>query len=119
MKLKIAVATLAITAGALFVTAQDAGGERRQGPGGPGEGRGGGRMTMPLMTALDPNSDGEIDATEIANATAALKKLDKNGDGKLTREELRPEGGRGRGPGGPGGEGGERRRGEGGKAPGE
>jgi hypothetical protein len=58
------------------------------------------------MQALDPNTDGTIDATEIANASAALKKLDKNSDGKLTPDELRPsrpEGGR-RGPGREGGD---------------
>ena len=69
----------------------------------------------PVMTALDANSDGVIDEKEIANASAALKKLDKDGDGKLSREEyigMRPggpggEGGPGmRGPGGPGGQGG-------------
>jgi hypothetical protein len=42
------------------------------------------------MEALDANHDGVIDASEIANASAALKKLDKNGDGKLTPDELRP-----------------------------
>jgi hypothetical protein len=31
-----------------------------------------------------------IDDTEITNASAALKKLDKNSDGRLTMEELRP-----------------------------
>ena len=40
--------------------------------------------------ALDANHDGVIDANEIANASAALKTLDKNGDGKLTPDELRP-----------------------------
>ncbi len=44
----------------------------------------------PVIAALDVNGDGVIDASEIANATAELKTLDKNGDGKLTREELRP-----------------------------
>ena len=44
----------------------------------------------PLMEALDANHDGVIDANEIANASAALKALDKNGDGKLTPDELRP-----------------------------
>jgi hypothetical protein len=39
---------------------------------------------------LDANHDGIIDQTEIANASAALLKLDKNGDGKLTRDELMP-----------------------------
>ena len=49
----------------------------------------------PLLSALDANKDGVIDAAEIANAPAALKTLDKNGDGQLTRDEIRrprPEG---------------------------
>lgn len=45
---------------------------------------------MPILQALDANGDGIIDAKEIANAPAALLKLDKNGDGKLTPEEYRP-----------------------------
>lgn len=56
---------------------------------GEGQRRGGGN---PIIAALDTNHDGEIDANEINNAPAALRKLDKNGDGKLTREELRPAG---------------------------
>jgi Ca2+-binding EF-hand superfamily protein len=55
----------------------------------------------PLFAALDVNHDGVIDSNEIANASAALKTLDKNGDGQLTSDELRPQ----FGPGGPGGEG--------------
>ena len=42
----------------------------------------------PFIAVLDANRDGVIDADEIANATAALKKLDKNGDGQLTLDEL-------------------------------
>lgn len=61
---------------------------------------------MPLMIALDADGDGEISASEIEGAVAALKKLDKNSDGKLTVAELMPEGmpgGPGMGfPGGPG-----------------
>lgn len=34
--------------------------------------------------------DGVISADEIANAPAALKTLDKNNDGQLTQDELRP-----------------------------
>jgi hypothetical protein len=47
-----------------------------------------------IIGALDANHDGVIDADEIKNAAAALAKLDKNGDGKLTREEFmgRPPG---------------------------
>jgi Ca2+-binding EF-hand superfamily protein len=39
---------------------------------------------------LDTNHDGVIDEAEIANASAALRALDKNGDGKLTPDELIP-----------------------------
>ena len=68
---------------------------------------------LPVMQALDADQDGELSAKEIENAVAALKTLDKNKDGKLTEDELRPnfpEGGRGfggRGPGGFGGRGGD------------
>jgi hypothetical protein len=44
----------------------------------------------PVMAVLDANKDRKLDAEEIANASAALKKLDKNGDGELTDEELFP-----------------------------
>jgi hypothetical protein len=99
-KTKTTLALLALSASALIVNAQDAGGPPpddqrppRQGPGGPGGpgGMNGHRPPpSPLMEALDANHDGVIDADEIANASAALKKLDKNGDGKLTQDELRP-----------------------------
>ncbi len=58
--------------------------------GGPqGEGR---QMPPPppVIGVLDANHDGVIDEVEIAQAAESLKKLDKNGDGKLTIEELRP-----------------------------
>ncbi len=73
------------------------------GPGGPEGDRRGPRPPMPLLVALDLNHDGVIDAEEIAKASESLKKLDKNGDGKLTPDEIHPPrpGGRG-GPGGPG-----------------
>jgi hypothetical protein len=44
------------------------------------------------MTAIDANGDGVLDASEISRAPAALKSLDKNGDGKLTPDECRPPG---------------------------
>ena len=110
MKIKstIALAILALGTSALLVSAQDnnqdgpPGGGRQGGPGGSG-GPGGKRPLPPIIAALDANHDGVIDADEIANASSALKTLDKNGDGKLTPDELRPEhpaGGRG-GAGGP------------------
>ena len=47
-------------------------------------------MMMPLFAVLDANRDGIIDEAEINNAPAALRTLDKNKDGKLTLDELRP-----------------------------
>lgn len=44
----------------------------------------------PVLNALDADHDGVISAAEIANAPAALLTLDKNGDGQLTPDELRP-----------------------------
>jgi len=90
---------LALTLPAVLTTAQDAEpprpprgprppqgeGDGHRGPGEPGQ-----RPMPPLMAALDANHDGVIDADEIASASAALRKLDKNGDGKLTMDELRP-----------------------------
>ena len=55
----------------------------------------------PFILALDLNNDGTLDADEIAKASVSLKKLDKNGDGKITPDEHRPQ--RPGGPGGPGG----------------
>ena len=93
-----------LTAGSAF--AQD---QQRRGPGqdgnrGPGQdgqrggfggdrgGRGGFTPPPnPLATALDTDNDGELSAAEIANAVAALKSLDKDGDGKISREEMRPQ----------------------------
>ncbi len=57
----------------------------------PGAREGGrGQMVPPLFQALDVNGDKVIDADEIKNAAEALKKLDKDGDGKITLEEMRP-----------------------------
>jgi hypothetical protein len=66
--------------------------ERRPGPpareGGGGGDRGGGRPRPdPLAEALDANRDGVIDAQEMADAESLLRKLDTDGDGKLSREE--------------------------------
>lgn len=73
---------------------------RLGGPRGPG----GFMRMMPVMAALDADADGSISAAEIENAVAALKALDKNTDGRLTEDELRPNvaGRPGAGPVGPG-----------------
>lgn len=44
----------------------------------------------PLLLALDADHDCVISAEEIANAAQALKRLDKNGDGQLSEDEVRP-----------------------------
>jgi hypothetical protein len=98
MKKKLPVLlTLVVGLSAITMIAQDAPpqprGERPPpgAPGGRGEfRRGEGFPRMPLMAALDPNNDGVIDEKEIAQASTALKTLDKNSDGKITMEELRP-----------------------------
>jgi len=79
----------------------------RRGFGGPdGQppgGRGAGFIAMfPVMAALDADKNGELSAEEIANASEALKQVDKNNDGKIDATELRPtppEGGFGGRPG--------------------
>lgn len=43
-----------------------------------------------LFQALDANRDGSISADELAGAAAALKKLDRDGDGQITRREIMP-----------------------------
>ena len=89
MKHQIILTALLATS-ALTTLAQDAdtgaphGGRPPGGPGGPGH------RPPPFVAALDVNKDGVIDATELANASASLAKFDKNGDGQITLDELRP-----------------------------
>lgn len=64
-------------------------GERGRGPGDP------------AVAAIDTDRDGTISAAEIDASAGALAKLDKNRDGKLGEDEVRPAFGPG-GPGGPG-----------------
>lgn len=63
---------------------------------------------LPVIKALDTDEDGQLSASEIENASKSLLKLDKNGDGAISPEEMRPEPGQMpmfAGPGGPGGPG--------------
>lgn len=124
-KLLLASAVLALLgiSATLSVLAQPPGGELpprgdhpdgpppggRRGEGGPGE-PGRPALPNPLVAALDTNGDHEISAEELAAAATSLLTLDKNKDGKLTDDEMRPprpERGRGfgRGDGPPRGEG--------------
>lgn len=75
-------------------------GDRRRGDGPP---RDSDRVPGgPLMAALDTNRNGVLESDEIDQAIVALRKLDRNEDGKLTLPELfggrpsgdRPPGGR-------------------------
>ena len=47
------------------------------------------RRRPPLIEALDLNRDGILSATEITKAPASLKKMDRDGDGQIDRQELR------------------------------
>lgn len=63
-----------------------------------------------LIGALDLNGNGKLEPGEIDLAVASLRKLDRNKDGEITREELGGPSGTGR-PGGAPGQGGGQRRG--------
>jgi hypothetical protein len=78
MKRVYLFAAAALLASAFVVNADDAAAKPKRGGGNP------------LISALDANHDGVLDEQEITNAPAALRKLDKNGDGKITRAEIRP-----------------------------
>ncbi len=92
--------------GASTAMAQPPGPPDRPGPpgqGGPGGGpRDGFRMPPhPVMEALDLNHDQILSEDEVRAAAKSLMTLDKNGDGKLTQDEIQPQFGPGgfRGPG--------------------
>jgi len=79
---------LALTGTLLLATASFAFAEDSNKPSGGQDGMR--RPPNPLLHIFDTNHDGVISADEIAHAPAALKALDKNGDGQLTADELRP-----------------------------
>ncbi len=90
-------ATCATVLVAYATLAQPPGGQRG---GAARRGRGAfGFSQRGLMTALDANQDGQISATEIEGAAAALKTLDQNKDGNLSADEIGRQLGRFRGPG--------------------
>lgn len=61
----------------------------------PANPAGGAGSLPPMLTAFDTDKDGTLSTTEINGATAALLKLDTNGDGKIEPGEFCPAGGRG------------------------
>lgn len=90
---KVTLALLALGTAGFIAQAQDNGGPPDGGSpnGGPPPGQGFHRPPpLPLALALDANHDGVIDSNEIANASAELLTLDKNGDGQLTPDEYLP-----------------------------
>ena len=93
--------TLSVVLAVLFLSPAAFGEDKpkREVPGGRNpalrQAKGGARPEMaqrfPLMMALDADKDGSISASEIENASKTLVKLDKDGDGALGPEELRPD----------------------------
>lgn len=78
----LGVLTLALSFGGAVALMQDRG---------PGDGRRAGFPgRSPLAAAIDADHDKTISAAEISQAPEALKTLDRNADGQLTAEELRP-----------------------------
>ena len=61
----------------------------------PGSARRAGQETQrpppPEVAAIDLNNDGDLSAQEISQSSASLLKLDRDKDGKLSDEEVRPE----------------------------
>ncbi len=105
MKFKLQMlATLVAIAFPLMASAQEEGKDKaalrkaflqRAGSGPEAGGLPGGPMGMlkmlPIMKVLDSDQDGTLSASEIANASKALIQLDKNGDGIISAEEMRPD----------------------------
>lgn len=79
-----------ISSEAIAQKPEQEGNRERQFQSGRGNGPGNLMRALPVMAALDVDGNAEISAAEIEGAVAALKGLDKNKDGKLTNDELRP-----------------------------
>ncbi len=97
---RLVCATFSLGALFLLLATTNAQPPRRPGPGGPQRREDGPPPPppSPLCEALDKDHDGVLSAEEIAAASESLKKLDKNGDGKLDEDEMHPAGGPGRPP---------------------
>jgi len=91
MTQRLAVPILVLLA-PLVIRAQEP--PRQGGPGGFGLPRG-----FAIFQALDADHDNTLTAAEIDAAPSVLKAMDKNGDGKVTTDEIPIPAGRGRGEG--------------------
>lgn len=85
--------TMVITLSAVLIVTSFAAAQPPGGRGGPGGGppSGGPQGNGPgeaVLQALDADGNHEVSAEEIANAPAALKTLDVNGDGKLSDADV-------------------------------
>lgn len=110
MKSKLLILGMAITLPSLAAWAEAPRGPGKGAPppGGPrdNDGRGGEVHDDPhrnpifhsLLKAIDTDADGVISMTEMNHAPESLLSLDKDGDGKLSNDELRPPKHHGDGP---------------------
>ena len=87
--LSLSLAAASVVSAQTDAPAKGPRGSHRGGPGGPG-GPGRGPMIHPIVRALDADKDGEVSASELANAPAALLALDANKDGAVSRTEFHP-----------------------------
>jgi Ca2+-binding EF-hand superfamily protein len=78
-----------LAARAQAAPARGPGGDHDHERGGP-RGFPGGPPRDPIMNALDANQDGALDARERQVAAKALAALDRDHDGQLTEDEVRP-----------------------------
>ena len=78
-----------LLAGLAFAQSQEGQPPRfgEEGRRGPGRGRSPGSFGF---TLLDTNGDGTLESQEIDAAPAVLAKLDKNSDGQISADEVRP-----------------------------
>jgi hypothetical protein len=79
MKTKTIHLTLALLASAAATAREPEGDETRRPPPIP-----------PLFAFFDADHDGTLSAAEIKSASEALGKLDQDGDGEISRKEMRP-----------------------------
>jgi hypothetical protein len=83
MKLHLPTIALVLTAAAGVASGQNRrGGDRQERPPMP--------PVPPVFAFFDADRDGELSEQEIDHAAEALARLDRNGDGRITREEMRP-----------------------------